>query len=37
MFEVCDRRSALMASSARAKKMKSAVVALIEVCYKVIP
>ena len=37
MFEVCDCRSALMASSAWAKEMKSAVVALIEICYKVIP
>ena len=37
MFEVCDCRSALMASSAWEKEMKSVVVALIEICYKVIP
>ena len=37
MFEVCDHRSALMASSAWAKEMSSAVVALIEICYKVVP
>ena len=37
MFEVRDRRSALMASSAWAKEIKSAVVALIEICYKLIP